>query len=64
VGFAGHVIHFGASGARNVDALFFILKWDRYGFNKMHTRTSYAELVFLHPMGSANHIVDSRASGA
>jgi hypothetical protein len=34
VGSAGHAGHFGASRARNIDALFFILGWDRYRFHK------------------------------
>jgi hypothetical protein len=29
VGSAGHVVHFGPFGEQNVDALFFVLGWDR-----------------------------------
>jgi hypothetical protein len=35
----------------------------RYGFDKKRTRTRYAELVFLHPVGPADRIVYSGASG-
>jgi hypothetical protein len=64
VGSAGHVVHFGASGTRNVIALFFMLGWDRYRFDEKCARTRYPELVFLHPAKYAGHIVHSRASGA
>jgi hypothetical protein len=45
VEFAGRVVHSGASVARNVIALIFMLKWDWYGFDKKRVRTRYAELV-------------------
>jgi hypothetical protein len=37
---------------------------DRYGFNKKHAGTCYAQLVFLHPVGSAGHVVYSCVPGA
>jgi hypothetical protein len=48
----------------NVDALFFMLGRDQYGFVKKDTRTCYAKGVFLHPVGSAGYVVHSGASGA
>jgi hypothetical protein len=41
VGCAGHVVHSDASVERNVNALFFMLGWDGYGFDKMHVGTRY-----------------------
>ena len=60
----GHVVDFGASGARNVNALFFKLRMARGGCHKNRTGTHSAELVFLHPERSTGHVVHSLASGA
>jgi hypothetical protein len=63
VQFVCHVLHSGASGARNIDALFFIFRWARCGSPKKRTWTSYAALAFLHQVQSVGHIVHSSASG-
>jgi hypothetical protein len=60
----GHVVHSNASGARNVDAQFFMLEWDWCSFHKKRVGTSYVEFVFLHPVAYAGHVVHSGPSGA
>jgi hypothetical protein len=57
VGSVGHVVHSRASGAQNINTLFFMLGWAWWGFHKKHARARYAKLVFLHPVGSAGHVV-------
>jgi hypothetical protein len=39
-----------------------MLEWDRYRFDKKRVMTRYAELVFLHPIRSADDVVHSGAS--
>jgi hypothetical protein len=39
-----------------------MLEWDWYGFLKKRDATHYVEHVFLHPMGSAGHVVHYGAS--
>jgi hypothetical protein len=34
VGSAGHIVHSGVAGEENVNALFFTLRWDWYGYDK------------------------------
>jgi hypothetical protein len=41
---------------------FFMLGWDRYGCDRKHTKTHYAKLMFLHPVGSTGHVVYSGSS--
>jgi hypothetical protein len=59
-----HVVHSCASGAQNVDALFFTLGWDQCRFDKKRIGTHCAKHVFLHLVGSVGHVVHSSASGA
>jgi hypothetical protein len=44
-------------------ALFFLLDWDWYRFDKKCAGARYAELVFFNPVGSMGHIVHSGAFG-
>jgi hypothetical protein len=62
--FVGHVMHFGASRVRNIDALFFILGWAQCAFHKSCIRTRYVDIVFLHQVRMAGHVVHSDVSGA
>jgi hypothetical protein len=55
-------VHSGVSGERSTDALFSMLGWDRYRFDKIRTGSRYAKLVFLHPLRPAGHVVHSGAS--
>jgi hypothetical protein len=43
--------------------LFFMLRCDRFIFNKKRDGTHYIELRFLNPMGSVRHVVHCGASG-
>jgi hypothetical protein len=46
VGSACHVVNSGASEVRNINALFFMLRWDRYGFDKKHAGHVTLNLCF------------------
>jgi hypothetical protein len=60
----GHLVHFDAYGARNIDSVFFILGRDWCSFHKNRIGTSYVELVLLRPVGYAGHVMHYDASGA
>jgi hypothetical protein len=40
-----------------------MLGWTWCGFHKKRVEIRYAELVFWHPVGSTDHVVDSGESG-
>jgi hypothetical protein len=63
VRFGGHVVHSGVSGVRNINAIFFILRWARCRSHKKHAGTGYTEHVFLHSVRSGGHVAHSSASG-
>jgi hypothetical protein len=47
VGSAGLVMHSSVSEARNVETLFFMLRWDRYGFHNNRAGTHCAKPAFF-----------------
>jgi hypothetical protein len=59
VRFVSDVVHSGASGVENIDALFFMLRWPPCGLHKKYVVTRYTNLVFLRPVGSAGQVVHS-----
>jgi hypothetical protein len=54
---------FSVSKARNTEVLFFMLGWAWCSFHKKRARTRYAELIFLHVVGSVSHVVVSGVCG-
>jgi hypothetical protein len=62
MGSVSHVVHSCASGARNIDVLFFMIGWAWCGFHKNRRDTLRCTCV-LHPVGSTDHVVNPSASG-
>jgi hypothetical protein len=61
VGFVGHVVDVGASGLRDVNALF-SCSGALGVFPKKCAGAQYTKLLFLHLVGYAGHVVHSGAS--
>jgi hypothetical protein len=59
----GYILHSDVFETCNIDTLFFMLGWARQSFLKNHVGVRYAELVILHPVGSAGQVVHSGSSG-
>jgi hypothetical protein len=54
----GDVVHSSASRPRNVNALFFMLRWVWCGFHRKCAGTRYTKFVFLQPKRYAGHEVN------
>jgi hypothetical protein len=57
----GHVVRCDASGARNVDALFFLLRWERYRFHET-CRDNLCQTCVFASGGIGGHIMHCGAS--
>jgi hypothetical protein len=64
LGYAGQIVHSGASGVQNIETLIFMLVWDRYRFLKKCVGIPYNELVFLPSVGYVCQEVLCSESGA
>jgi hypothetical protein len=57
----GHIVHFVCPG-RKMSKHYFHARVRPDGFDKKNIETCHAKLVFLHPVGSAGHVVHSGQS--